>query len=1483
MSFGSLLLQKGYRRLGVQTERNIAFGCFTPDECNSAISSIIYTPLLDMNGIDVVQVRMNDDGVEEFTDFVIQISPVNDAPQVTFPTGTMQLEEDSQIQVMGIVVEDVDFVTNYVAAAVMHITVSVNLGSLSLQGDEILWISQNGGLIGDFAPSHSFSGQPEGINKALHYLQYSPPPNYNGFVELSVTVEDMGHYDGTLDPQILTTTGTMILSVLAVPDPVFISSRCDNVSVPAHSALLLDFLTLSSEDSPIMSYIMSISCTYCSLHLTNVGSESQPLTISRVSSSSLSGVGNLEHLMILLKYIEYSCDLSRGITDLLVLSFTDEAGSEVSAMDTSDQALLGIPVHVTPFIPSPSFGVSGIPISSALPVSVASAVSFTHDPVLIGSRCTLAITSTAPILLTVETSYFDPHHVRISDSNATAVSLELSCDQIDPLFTNLYVSIDMTEASEVPHQSKLTMTLQWPLPSGKTSEPIITFVPLFISKVYMIYEPVDSSRVLTKSVEEDSGVPVFVLTDLQDYNNSRVWSLPRMECNVSVGLGTLEYMVNTPSNAPQVYIVARTEQSIRIRGSPKLALEYLSQLVYRPVKESNDQDSLTLSLQDPTNGRFSVMIDVVVSVSEVPDPPTITLPSSERGVKEFVVIEDIISAPFQATVADVDSELLTLQITVAEGEIGFNGVWDKKISIDGTPADIASTVGILEYSPPPNVNYQNFGPVYVHFEVHDGVTSAMEEGFIVIESSPDPPVITLPPSLSLTEGQSISLSTLKVSCLDSTNVKVKLTSLYGELESPYSQVCMGQNSMEENLSTVCINGPLQRVNFGLSVTRYTPKVGSVGEDLLSIAIRNELFTEWIVQSFSINVSAIDSSAARIRWSGYRHLVPEDSGILDMIGLSVAGASPTSYFTVAISTEFGLLAAHYANGTAISFDSMQQSLWVTGTSVDINAALDSLTVKPPENAHGLVEVRASLFAIGQIQPLDYVQAFGYISPTNDAPSLSFVSTTDSCNSESGCHFSLNISDVDASDIPCLNGDNVFIVSISIGVDSISGYFHIPDRAGARLLYSNSTDVSFMVSALKVNHRPLPVIYYPSESVLGSVVLVAAASDEGSCGNLYESSAESVTIMMEVVAAPVRPKLYTDDASVFCTVNKTCALSPSISVSAVPFESTLTISVEYITESTTMESDNPVVLTHVGTASELSAFLTSSVFEIGEIEGGNEKVLVNVSSDSSFDTLLLDVIVLEDFSEVSMNPFAALSSANMLINSIISYDIFAQSHTPLFSSDYLATYAAVGDEVSSLSISCACCWKLRLGLQESMSVGVMPREDNYLTSRTVVLEGTLVQIQRASKFVQYKANLTCGSSDTLTLNLTNASGGTFLETIAVEYVGSSRGGYYIDFESDENNSTYQMEQQSLLKLPRLSLTVPMLSSEQEQLQLSASSADDTGSLAIFSEAHTEFIPNVTYVISLHDSFSSNGEEIVPPKPYIHKADISVPWKFEKQVNC
>ncbi|MDD9892490.1 MAG: Ig-like domain-containing protein [Gammaproteobacteria bacterium] len=218
----------------------------TADQLNTALAELRYTGGQDFNGVDTLNLSVNDLGNTggpaltatssmEIDLSVPEVSAVNDAPVISAPSA-ITINEDNSVTFTDITISDVD-----AGDDVVRVQLSVPVGSLSLPSIQGLNLIQGDNGAG---PTLEFEGTLNDINAALNGLVYTPPANFAGSAPINISVNDQSQ----LNPGALTDDHQIAVTVAPQNDAPAWTNPASQVAVE-ETPTLLNGISLADIDA----------------------------------------------------------------------------------------------------------------------------------------------------------------------------------------------------------------------------------------------------------------------------------------------------------------------------------------------------------------------------------------------------------------------------------------------------------------------------------------------------------------------------------------------------------------------------------------------------------------------------------------------------------------------------------------------------------------------------------------------------------------------------------------------------------------------------------------------------------------------------------------------------------------------------------------------------------------------------------------------------------------------------------------------------------------------------------------------------------------------------------------------------------------------------------------------------------------------------------------------------------------------------------
>ncbi len=191
---------------------------------NGLLDGLIYQPAPDESGTVTLSALLDDQGntgtggalTDEKT-VAITVNPVNDGPSLSLP-GNQTGNEDSPIRFNQLNQNRIQMSDKDAGENTVQIVLEVSQGSLAVEAEYADQVDGN-------ETDRLVCTQPlETINTVLAQLTYTPKPDDNGDVRLTVTADDRGH---TGAGGALTDTGEIILSLNPINDAPVLNTQGD--------------------------------------------------------------------------------------------------------------------------------------------------------------------------------------------------------------------------------------------------------------------------------------------------------------------------------------------------------------------------------------------------------------------------------------------------------------------------------------------------------------------------------------------------------------------------------------------------------------------------------------------------------------------------------------------------------------------------------------------------------------------------------------------------------------------------------------------------------------------------------------------------------------------------------------------------------------------------------------------------------------------------------------------------------------------------------------------------------------------------------------------------------------------------------------------------------------------------------------------------------------------------------------------------------
>ncbi|HXY32884.1 MAG TPA: S53 family peptidase, partial [Planctomycetaceae bacterium] len=724
--------------------------------------------------------------------------------------------------------------------------------------------------------------------------------------------------------------------------------------------------------------------------------------------------------------------------------------------------------------------------------------------------------------------------------------------------------------------------------------------------ITVIGPPIDDSLPISTPVTVESGSSLNIPTDVWDADAVGTSTSDSVAIAVADGTLTLASTAGLTFESG-----SNGSSSMTVTGTLMSLNNDLEALVYAPNAGFTGSDSLQVSI---TNSIDNLTGSATVPIS-VYSAPAILAPSN------WYASEDSVSSTSSNPVSIFDpaasgtSDLLTL--SVAKGWLTFpsavgltftSGSNDSSsMTVSGTVANLNAALAGLSYTP----NYGYFGSDTMHLSLVDaGNNTASTVAVPITISIPLPDVTVLQdgaygvaedgfnfPILSafrledpIAEGNSDSLT------LSVTNGTISISPA---LLFPNSDVTLTAGA--DGSSSFTLNGPISQLNGLASENlRYTPNPGYAGPDWLKASLLDS--GDGLSAS---GVAVINAGPAAFVYAPGSANVAENVPytFAGTVGLIDAGAVATSD-SLTLQAYQGSLTLDSTAGLTFTAGSNGSSLMtVTGTLVNLNAAVDDLVFTPNSNYTGITPVDISAYDSVD-RGGSHVSVELQVEPPPSITAPPGVSLNEN-NSYSFSGGSITVADSFAVG----NGyDDSLSLSVSDGTLLLASTNGLTFSSGSN--GSSSMAVTGTVANLNIALNGL--VYTPSAGYSGADSLHISLSDPGD--TLSSSAAVAITVNAPpAVTAPAAASVNENGSYTFAG---TISLTDSAAGSA-PDSLTLSVSHGTLTLPTTTGltfttgSNGAASFTVTGTVANLNAALSRLTYAPATGYSGSDSLAISVS--------------------------------------------------------------------------------------------------------------------------------------------------------------------------------------------------------------------------------------------------------------------------------
>jgi VCBS repeat-containing protein len=340
--------------------------------------TLAYTLAQDANGIANITVQLQDNGgtdnggidTSTLQSFVINVTPVNDAPTLTLPS-TQTVDEDTNLNITGISINDID-------AGSGNVRVTLNAlgtGTPSTGGNINFGSTAGLTVVGNNSNSVTLTGKLTDLNNALNSFNYQGQTNVNGTDQIVVTVNDQG-LTGAGGAK--SATQTLNVNINPVNDAPVLSVAGGTTRTVAEDTLLtLSGITVADVDAGTSNMQVTVSVLQGLLNATAAGSPAT--TISGTGTNALTITGSQAAINSTLSNLRYQGNLNYNGPDIVTIAVNDQGNTGSVGGSLTDTRSLSI--NVTPVNDLPSLTLPTSPLTvnedADLPFTGPTAISLT--------------------------------------------------------------------------------------------------------------------------------------------------------------------------------------------------------------------------------------------------------------------------------------------------------------------------------------------------------------------------------------------------------------------------------------------------------------------------------------------------------------------------------------------------------------------------------------------------------------------------------------------------------------------------------------------------------------------------------------------------------------------------------------------------------------------------------------------------------------------------------------------------------------------------------------------------------------------------------------------------------------------------------------------------------------------------------------------------------------------------------------------------
>lgn len=1100
-------------------------------------------------------------------ELLLQITPVNDAPEISAPSYVIATEDTAYVLDRVISISDADY--TYAPSTSSLFTVSVSCQNCSL------YLSEDAAIIFlvDEYGEKVFKGTLYGINTALEKVTYVPKASFYGYDVLSLSVSDNGYTGSDFS------NGNIVALSTIFDVAVYVHHATGKWAinggrpwkVVSHSPLSMQEITITSVYQSASSRIgLRLQCLKCLWVSNHTSSEQlQDVVVLGVATNSLSLVGPASAINTILgKYISYT-----------VSSFADSHDNATAAvwtignqdwlndqLDQAPDALVFWPVLISGYALPASLNFPAVLELEEDNFECLHPVSLVFDPSILPYVCRLQV------------SYDDKYLLLFSQERKYSVShLTSNCADVLANLQNLCVAgqADVNFINS-PSPLHVNITLSLPMALNSVEEQVIV-VPISVHirpvddivTVMHLGSPLTSELLL--AVNEDIKFNYFSISD-PDSTEGGIEDLYELSirCSFMSSNGSVQGCVrflHFLSSSTISMASSWRDREIIQRGNLIAVNTTLASMIFVQQDHFSGDIWLSIDVSSVYNRTSKFSARVRLTVSAVDDPLSLAFSGfGGQAVATVLVHEQDTVQPFNLTVDyyDYPESVVSLCIALEDGFVFADALFDRtrNLVVNSTVASINALLPKLYFEAPLVSNDRSMIKfVTANVSVSDLKSRADVSVQFQVLPVNDPPSVALSTDIiSITKNSPFSLGFIDIDDVDSINltIVVSIVDIGGDLQYQFV-------NREYNIPSVfdsrpmMITGSSAHIRSVLKQSTLVATADSMSDYVATLLVQviDGIHTVQVNASVSFihveEMGQINFSITSLNFfeDGY-----ENFSLFNIYQVNNYSNVYELNFTLSLSS--GCFQFNQLELSALYRFSVGQScarINIATTQSYVNEVLKTLFVKLPKYFHGVL---FAVFEMHAPQPRVLERSVVFTS-VNNAPVATVHNSSSCLQGAPSCELAVTISDADALDAKCssapksweINGIKLYGRYLSINVSSnvVGTSFSLGDASACFSYGTPFPGIALLCHAAAVIGKPLFLYITSPRSLHGWNELTVTYSDNGLCSeSLLNSVAipQTLSYSLSIDHSNVAPLLAIMQTHVTCTEDSTTCYIPFLSV-------------------------------------------------------------------------------------------------------------------------------------------------------------------------------------------------------------------------------------------------------------------------------------------------------------------------------------------------